>query len=37
MWTRPADPNQPWNLGYVVGMRIVETYFEQAGNKAQAI
>jgi hypothetical protein len=37
MWTRPADPEQPWNLGYMVGMRIVEAYYEQAGDKAQAI
>ncbi len=37
MWVRPADPAQPWNLGYVIGMRIVEAYYEQAGDKAQAI
>ena len=33
----PADPAKPRDLGNVIAMRIVEAYYEQAGDKAQAI
>jgi hypothetical protein len=37
MWVRPADTDRPQDLGYWIGYRIVDSYYEQADDKAQAI
>ena len=37
MWSRPSDPKQPADLGYVLGARIVEAYYERAPVKAEAV
>lgn len=37
MWGRPRDPEQPTDLGYVLGARIVESYYERAAVKAEAV
>ena len=37
MWSTPADSTQPPHVGYVLGMRIVESYYNNAEDKAQAV
>lgn len=37
MFTRPANPDWPSDLGYWMGYRIVKCYYDQAENKHQAI
>ncbi|UCD64459.1 MAG: hypothetical protein JSW34_03225, partial [Candidatus Zixiibacteriota bacterium] len=37
MWQKPADPEQPYHVGYAMGFRIVEAYYNQATDKAQAV
>ena len=37
MWSKPSDPDQPKDLAYGLGALIVETYYENAADKAQAI
>lgn len=36
MFEKPEDPDQPVDLGYVIGARIVEAYYDKAQDKAQA-
>ena len=36
LWEAPADPEQPQDLGYVIGARIVETYYANADDPGQA-
>jgi len=37
MWSKPEDPDQPRHVGYVLGAFIVESYYNQANDKAQAV
>lgn len=37
MWKKPADPEQPPHLGYIMGARIVEAYYSNAKNKQKAV
>jgi hypothetical protein len=37
MFSRPEDPEQPVDLGYVVGARIVQSFYEGAVDKAEAV
>jgi len=37
MWSKPEDPDQPRHVGYVIGYRIVESYYNNADDKARAI
>lgn len=37
MWTQPTDPEQPRDIGYTVGFRITEAYYERAPDKAKAV
>jgi hypothetical protein len=36
LWETPANPEQPQDLGYVIGARIVETYYENAADPGKA-
>ena len=36
LWQEPADPEQPQDLGYAIGARIVEAFYEQAEDKRAA-
>lgn len=37
MWAKPKDPEQPRDLGYIIGDRIVETYYNRTEDKEKAI
>lgn len=37
MWSRPANDQQPPNVGYVLGARIVEAFYDRAADKAEAM
>ena len=37
MWGKPADPEQPPHLGYIMGARIVESYYNKAQDKQKAV
>ena len=37
MWSKPADPEQPRDLAYGFGARIVEAYYENASDKCEAL
>ena len=37
MWVSPADSNQPRDVGYALGHRIVETFYERAVDKEAAL
>ncbi len=37
MWEKPKNPEQPRDLGYIIGDRIVETYYNRAEDKEKAI
>ena len=37
MWSAPSDSLQPPHVGYVIGSLIVESYYQHADNKAQAM
>ena len=37
MWQKPADPEQPYHVGYAMGYMIVKAYYEQSDDKAQAV
>lgn len=37
MWGKPADPEQPPHLGYIMGARIVESFYNSATDKKKAI
>lgn len=36
LWEKPADPEKPQDLGYAIGARIVEAYYENASDKGAA-
>ncbi|MFC1531319.1 hypothetical protein ACFL5T_03655 [Gemmatimonadota bacterium] len=36
LWEDPSDPGIPRDLGYAIGARIVEAYYESAGDKGVA-
>ena len=37
MWSTPDDPSVPRDLAYVLGSRIVRTYYDRADDKRQAV
>lgn len=37
LWQKPANPDQPQDLGYAMGSRIVEAYYRRAGGTADAV
>jgi hypothetical protein len=37
MWGKPADPEQPPHLGYIIGARIVEAYYNRVEDKEKAM
>jgi len=37
MWKQPEDPEQPRHVGYVMGYRMVQAYYNNADDKAQAV
>jgi uncharacterized protein YjaZ len=37
MWSTPADTAQPRHVGYVIGYRMVQSYYNRAEDKAQAV
>ncbi len=37
LFSAPKDPDQPRDLGYIMGALIVESYYENAGDKKKAI
>lgn len=37
LWETPADPEQPQDVGYALGARIVGVYYEVASDKAAAV
>ena len=37
MWVKPKDPEQPPHMGYFMGYRIVEMYYDNAADKKKAI
>jgi hypothetical protein len=37
MWQRPVDRDQPYDVGYALGARIVAAYYERAADKEVAI
>ena len=36
LWQDPADPEQPQDVGYALGARIAEAYYEAADDKGEA-
>jgi hypothetical protein len=36
LWSDPADPKQPRDLGYAIGARIAEAYYTGASDREQA-
>lgn len=36
LWEKPANPKQPQDLGYAIGARIVQTYYESAADPGRA-
>ena len=37
MWSKPADPDQPRHVGYAMGFKIVEAYYNKAKDKKKAV
>ncbi len=37
LFRKPEDPNRPQDLGYIMGARIVESYYNGSADKEQAI
>jgi hypothetical protein len=37
MWQKPADPDQPSHIAYVIGARIVESYYRRVPEKEEAV
>jgi uncharacterized protein YjaZ len=37
MWVRPRDTERPVDLGYWIGYRIVQSYYDNAADKRQAV
>ncbi|UCE22693.1 MAG: hypothetical protein JSV46_10935, partial [Candidatus Aminicenantes bacterium] len=37
LFSKPKDPDQPRDLGYIMGALIVESYYENAKDKKKAI
>ena len=37
MWSKPSDPDQPRDIAYALGSRIVEAYYNKATDKRQAM
>lgn len=37
MWSKPSDPDQPQQVGYVLGSMIIKSYYDKADNKNLAI
>jgi len=37
LYVKPSDPEQPAHLGYIVGARIIEAYYNRTEDKARAV
>jgi hypothetical protein len=37
LWSAPSNPEQPRDVGYAIGARIVEAYHENAKDKRKAV
>lgn len=37
MWATPSDPSQPRHVAYYLGARIVQSYYDRASNKMDAV
>jgi hypothetical protein len=37
LWSEPSNPDQPRDVGYAIGARIVQTYYEAAPDKQEAV
>ncbi len=37
MWSKPSDPDQPRDVAYALGSRIVEAYYKRVADKRQAM
>ena len=37
MFSDPSDPEQPIDVGYVMGARIVEAFYDKAEDKKEAV
>lgn len=37
LYVKPSDPEQPAHLGYIIGARIIESYYKQTEDKAKAV
>lgn len=37
MWAKPEDPDQPRHVGYAMGFKIVEAYYNNAKDKQKAV
>jgi hypothetical protein len=37
MWAKPKNPEQPQQIGYVLGSKIVQAYYDNAEDKSRAI
>ena len=37
MWSKPSNSDQPRDIGYALGSRIVEAYYDNATDKRQAM
>lgn len=37
LWSTPSDPEQPRDVGYAIGARIAEAYYENAKDKRRAV
>ena len=37
LWSQPANPEQPRDIGYLIGARIAEAYYENSSDKTKAV
>ena len=37
LWSKPANPEQPRDTGYLIGARIAEAYYEKSTDKAKIV
>lgn len=37
LWSEPANPEQPRDIGYALGARIAQAYYDNASDKRQAV
>lgn len=37
LWQTPANPDQPQDVGYAIGARIVQAFYEAQPDKSEAV